>query len=74
MKEIGTIHWKRFEKFLLESECQFKREQGDHRVYTRPGLKRPIILPRYKELPSFIILNNLKLLGISKKDFLKTIH
>jgi len=74
MPHLGSIHWKEFEKFLLTSGCVFKREEGDHRVFWKEGIKRPIILPRYKKLPEFIILNNLKILGISRKEFLKKLR
>jgi len=73
MARLGTIHWKRFEKFLLAVGCVFKREKGDHRVYWKPGIKRPIVLPRYTKLPEFVILNNLKVLGIEKEEYLALI-
>ncbi len=67
---IKPIHWKKFEKFLLFVGCQFKREKGDHRIYWRDDLKRPIVLPRETQLPRFIIQNNLRTLGISTKEYL----
>lgn len=69
-RKIGVIHWKKFDDFLLSQGCIFKREKGDHRVYTKPGLKRPIIVPRDSELPPGIIQNNLRTLGISKDVYL----
>ncbi|HBB65571.1 MAG TPA: hypothetical protein DCZ84_02990 [Candidatus Vogelbacteria bacterium] len=74
MPRIQSIHWKDFEKFLFNMGCEFKREKGDHRVYWRKGLKRPIIIPRDTSLPVFIILNNLKVLGISREKYLKTLE
>lgn len=73
MGELGSMHWKSFEKFLFKIGCEFKREKGDHRIYYKKALKRPIVIPRDKGLPSFIILNNLRILGISKDEFLKII-
>ena len=71
--KLGRIHWKKFERFLLSVGCEFISEVGDHRKYRKPGLLRPIIIPRDKELPQFIILNNLRLLGISREDYLERI-
>jgi predicted RNA binding protein YcfA (HicA-like mRNA interferase family) len=73
MPRIQSIHWKEFEKFLFKVGCVFKREKGDHRVYWKEGIKRPIIVPRDISLPAFIILNNLKVLGISREDYLREI-
>ena len=71
MPRIQSIHWKEFEKFLLSVGCEFKREKGDHRVYWKVGIKRPVVIPRDTSLPAFIILNNLKILGITREEYLK---
>ena len=73
MARIQSIHWKEFEKFLFETGCEFKREKGDHRVYWKKGIKRPVIIPRDASLPVFIILNNLRVLGISRDEYLEII-
>ncbi len=65
------ISWKRFEKFLLFVGCSFQREKGDHRIYWRSGLKRPVVIPREKQLPIFIIRNNLRILKINPEEYLE---
>lgn len=69
MPKLSRIHWKKFEKFLLCVGCEFMREKGDHRIYWKQGLPRPIVVPRRNQLEIFIILNNLRLLGISAKEY-----
>ena len=71
MNRIIPIAWQKFEKFLLFIGCEFKREKGDHRIYWREGLKRPIIIPREKNLPVFIIRNNLRTLNINREEYLE---
>lgn len=73
MPHLAPIHWKEFEKFLFYVGCNFKRQSGDHKIYWRVGLKRPIILPTYKSIPIFIIRNNLRLLGISVEEYLQIV-
>jgi len=70
---ISPIRWQKFEKFLFKVGCKFKREKGDHRIYWRADLKRPIVLPRDSQLPVFIIRNNIRTLGISSKEYLETL-
>jgi predicted RNA binding protein YcfA (HicA-like mRNA interferase family) len=70
MGDLGAVDWRTFEKFLLQRGCVFKRMKGDHRVYVKMGLKRPLIVPQYDPLPPFIILNNLRVLSVSKKELL----
>ncbi len=74
MPRIQSIHWKEFEKFLFSVGCEFTREKGDHRVYWKKGLKRPVVIPRDTSLPAFIILNNLKVLRISREEYLSIIE
>lgn len=73
MPRITPLNWKEFEKFLLYVGCTFQRQKGDHRVYWRSGLSRPVILPMYRSLPLFIIRNNLRTLGISMDEYLQII-
>jgi predicted RNA binding protein YcfA (HicA-like mRNA interferase family) len=47
------------------------RQKGDHRIYTKTGVKRPVIIPLYKEIPVFIILNNLRVAGLNRDDYFK---
>lgn len=74
MPKVAPIHWKIFEKFLFSVGCELIRERGDHRVYSRQGLKRPVVIPRDTQLPIFIIRNNLRILGISSPDYLKILE
>lgn len=71
MARLTPIHWKKFDKFLKFIGCQLTRERGDHRIYWREDLKRPVVIPKDKELPVFIIRNNLRILGINTKEFLE---
>ena len=73
MPKIQSISWKKFDKFLIKIGCKFRREKGDHRAYWKMGLKRPVIIPRDKNLPVFIILNNLRVLNISREKYLSII-
>ncbi len=71
MARLTPIHWKKFEKFLLFVGCQLTREKGDHRIYWRLGLKRPVVIPRDEALPIFIIRNNLRILNVSPEEYLE---
>ena len=45
--------------------------EGDHMVFTKPGLIRPVVIPKYAAVPVFIIKNNLRTVGISRERYLK---
>ncbi|MBU4284897.1 type II toxin-antitoxin system HicA family toxin [Patescibacteria group bacterium] len=71
MAHLVPIHWKKFEKFILFVGCYFVREKGDHRIYWRKDLKRPVVIPRDTELPVFIIRNNLRILNIGPEEYIE---
>lgn len=70
MPALRPIHYKRFEKFLLGVGCELVRQEGDHRVWSRPDLIRPIIVRTKKDLPVFEIKSNLRTLRISTQEYL----
>ena len=69
MPRLTPIHWKKFEAFLFLIGCQLIREKGDHRIYQKDGLSRPLVVPRDTQLPVFIIRNNLRVLGITPDEY-----
>lgn len=71
-KGITPVQWQKFEKFLLECGCIFVHQKGSHRVYTRPDLLRPIIVPVHvgTDLPPFVIRNNLRTLGCNEEAYM----
>lgn len=73
MPSIRPINYKKFEQFLKYIGCFLVRTRGDHRIWSRADLKRPIIVPAVKDLPVFIIKNNLRILNISSEEYLEII-
>jgi len=74
MPKKQNISPKQFQKFLLYVGCSLKRTHGDHFIYVRSGLARPIVIPKDNPLPQFIIRNNLKILGITWEEFFVIIN
>ncbi|MGB7281507.1 MAG: type II toxin-antitoxin system HicA family toxin, partial [Candidatus Acidiferrum sp.] len=57
---------------VLEMEgFMFVRERGDHMIYTKPGILRPIVVPRYDALPVFIIKNVLRTAQMSRERYIE---
>lgn len=74
MPNIYPVSRKKFEKFLNAQGCVLTRIKGDHFIYSKPGLKRPVVITNDKEISQFYIRSNLRTLGISPDDFLKSIR
>ena len=44
-------------------------QQGSHRSYIKAGVARPVVIPACKEVPVFIIRNNLKTAALSRDEY-----
>jgi hypothetical protein len=38
-------------------------------VFTKPGVIRPVVIPKYATVPVFIIKNNLRTAGMSRERY-----
>lgn len=74
MPKLTPIKRKKFEKFLTFVGCTLKRTKGDHIIYDRPGLDRPVVITADREVPVFIIRNNIRILKISTGEFIEILR
>lgn len=70
MPKIAPVPWKKLDKFFIFVGCKFSRQKGDHLIYTRNDLIRPIVIPKDNNIPVFVIRNNLRILNISHEEYL----
>lgn len=69
MPKFSPEHWKTLEAVFEAAGFRFARQQGSHRSYVKPGVARPVVIPAYKEVPVFIIRNNLKTAALSRDEY-----
>lgn len=69
MSRITSVPYQRLCRVFELAGFSLARQEGDHRVYTKPGVSRPIVIPCYRAVPVFIILNNLRTAGISREAY-----
>ena len=73
MPKMPTVSSKKFRIFLEREGCTYDGVEGDHYVYRKASLVRPIVVPVRKDLPIFIILNNLRTLGMTRAEFIRAL-
>lgn len=72
MPRITPIPWKVFECILLLLGYHFSRQKGSHRVYTRSGSTRPVIVPAHtQDLHKDIITTNIGTMGITREEYFR---
>lgn len=70
MPKISPVNWKDLASFFEKRGWVLNRINGDHLVYVKAGYIRPVVIPKVKEVQTFIILNNLKTARISREEYL----
>ena len=71
MPKFAPVDWKTLERIFVAAGFQFVRQEGSHRSYFKQGVARPVVIPTYREVPVFIIRNNLKTAGIARDDYFR---
>ncbi|MCK5437702.1 MAG: type II toxin-antitoxin system HicA family toxin [Desulfobulbaceae bacterium] len=56
-------------KIFEKAGCVYSRTKGDHLIFHYHGAIRPVIIPKYKEVPAFIIKNNMRIIGLSREKY-----
>jgi predicted RNA binding protein YcfA (HicA-like mRNA interferase family) len=74
MPKFAPVDWKTLERIFIAAGFQFARQEGSHRSYLKPGVTRPVVIPNYREVPVFIIRNNLKTAGISRDEYFRLLE
>ncbi len=68
-KKLSPVSYKQLQKVFEADGFCLVREQGDHMVFTKPGVIRPIVIPKYAAVPVFLIKNNLRSAGMSRERY-----
>jgi predicted RNA binding protein YcfA (HicA-like mRNA interferase family) len=68
MPKISPIPARKLMKVFEKAGFSCVRIEGDHYVYTKEGVIRPIVIPDWREIP-FTIKNNLRSANISREEY-----
>ncbi len=67
--QIRPTHYQLQIKIFEKYGCIYSRTRGDHMVYHYPGAIRPVVIPKYKEVPAFVIRNNMRTIGMTRNEY-----
>ena len=71
MERIRPLPYQRVAKIFEAAGCVYSHTTGDHLVYHFSEALRPVVIPKCREVPVFIIKNNMKVIGLSRERYLK---
>ncbi len=52
----------------------YQRTKGDHYIYTRPGIVRPLVIPMYDAVPVFVIKNLLRTACMDREEYFELLE
>ncbi len=71
MPRLVPVDWKTLECVFLRAGFHFENQEGSHRTYRRKGTLRPVVIPAYREIPVFVIQNNLRTAGMTRQEYFR---
>ena len=74
MARITPIPYYKLVKVFQKAGFRVSRIKGDHVVMVKEGLYRPLVIPTRREVPVFVIKNNLRVSGLSRQEYLKLLQ
>lgn len=69
MPSIAPVPYQTLVNVFEKEGFTLARTSGDHLIYTKTGVKRPLVIPAYRSVPVFIIKNLLRTSGISRERY-----
>ena len=74
MPKLSPISYKALVRIFERDGFRCVREEGDHLIYMKPGVLRPIVIPKYSAVPVFVIKNNLRSAGMSRERYFELLQ
>lgn len=69
MPKFSPVSYKRLVKVFEADGFRCLRIEGDHMVFSKAGVSRPVVIPKYAAVPVFVIRNNLRTAGMSRDRY-----
>lgn len=74
MPALRPVHYAELVRIFERDGFVFDRQRGDHKIYTRPDVLRPLVIPMYDEVPVFIIKNLLRAASMSRERYFELLQ
>jgi predicted RNA binding protein YcfA (HicA-like mRNA interferase family) len=69
MPTLRPVDYRTLARVFEQEGFTFSRQHGGHLIYTKAGVKRPLVIPIYPDVPVFIIKNLLRTAGMTRERY-----
>ena len=74
MPKFSPVSYKTLAGVFEADGFRCVRIEGDHMVFTKSGVLRPVVIPKYAAIPVFIIKNNLRTAGMTRDRYFELLR
>ena len=74
MPRITPTDWQTQVHVFEAYGCVFVRQKGDHLIYRHPNARRPVVIPRYREVTVTVIKANMRTVGMTREEYLELLE
>jgi predicted RNA binding protein YcfA (HicA-like mRNA interferase family) len=74
MPRLTPASYRDLIRVFLKVGFKISRQEGSHIIMSRPGMNRPIVIPKYDEIGVPLIKNCLKTAGIDRNEYFRLLQ
>ncbi len=74
MPRLAPLHYTKLARIFEHAGFVLDRTEGDHLIYIRKNVVRPIVIPKYQAVPVFIIKNNIRSAGMTREEYFRLLE
>lgn len=74
MPRLTPVDWKTLVRIFEKDGFIQERESSSHIIMSKSGVRRSLVIPKYKEIGLDIIKRNMKTAGMSRERYFQLLH
>lgn len=73
-QRIIPLYYRKLVRIFEKDGWYFVSQRGDYMAFKKEGFDRKVIIPRYKDIPVFIIKKNMETAKITRERYFKLLE
>lgn len=74
MPKLSPTDWQTQVRIFEKYGGVFVRQHGSHLIYDHPKARRPIVIPKYDEVPVTVIRANMRTVGMTRHEYFELLR
>jgi len=74
MPKLAPTDWQTQVRIFEADGFEIKKQKGSHLLMEKPGVLRPVVIPKYNEIGVDIIMGNMRTAGMSRDRYFQLLN